>query len=115
MQEKGRSSQVGTEYVYILVCRDIPQPHLSVQVAHAAIAATHAFHDSFVGKTHPHLVVCGVADEYELLAEFNRLKELGVPCCEWREDDMGNRATAIATAPLKGKARKPLAGYKLLR
>jgi len=114
MQERP-TSQAGTDYLYVLVCRDISQPHLSVQVAHAAIAATHAFHEYFEDKPHPHLVVCGVTDESELLREFNLLKEMGVPCCLWREDDLGNRATSLATAPLRGKARKPLSGYSLLR
>lgn len=100
-------------YVYVITRKDLPQPHVSVQVAHAAIAATHAYGDP--AKTHPHLVVCAVADEAELDREFNRLKELGVPVCAWTEDDMGDAMTAIATAPLTGKERNPMGRYPLLR
>lgn len=101
--------------MYVITRRDIPAPHQSVQIAHAAIAATHAFHDRIDGKIHPHLVVCAVNNESELVSAFNRLKEQGIPCCEWREDDMDNQATAIATAPLQGKERKPLRDFQLLQ
>lgn len=66
-------------------------------------------------KPHPNLVVCAVADEAELVAAFNRLKELGVPCCAWMEDDMQGQLTAVATAPLFGDARRPLKRFKLLK
>jgi len=100
-------------HVYVLVCKDIPQPHLSVQAAHAAIAATHAFGEP--RRTHPNLVICGIDDEPTLAAEFNRLKEAGVPCCAWYDEDMGGRLTAVASAPLRGnKARRPFKGYRLL-
>ena len=111
---QGPVSQAANRYVYVLVRKDIPEPHRQVQIAHAAIAATIAFNSDSV-KPHPHLVVCGVEDERELNDSFNRLKEQGVPCCEWREDDMGNQATAVATAPLQGnRARKPMKGFRLL-
>lgn len=63
---------------------------------------------------HPNLVVCQVENEQELDDEFNRLKEAGVPCCAWYEDDMDNSLTAIATAALSGKERKPMRKYQLL-
>lgn len=85
-----------------------------MQIAHAAIAATFAY-----GKpqeSHPSLVVCTVADEPELTAAFERLKQAGVPACAWREEDMGGSMTAIATGPLTGRAaRRPLRGFELLR
>lgn len=59
-------------------------------------------------------MLCGVASEEELLAAFERLKEQDIPCCLWREDDMGMKATAVATGPLRGKQRRPLKGFKLL-
>jgi hypothetical protein len=66
-------------------------------------------------KPHPNLVVCAVADETELAAAFNRLKEQGVPCCAWMEEDMGGQMTAVATAPLVGEARRAMRRFKLLR
>lgn len=66
------------------------------------------------GKPHPNLVVCSVTSEADLDAAFNRLKEQGVPCCAWYEDDMGHALTAVATAPLFGDQRRPLRRFKLL-
>lgn len=100
-------------YVYILVRSDIPHPHLSVQAAHAVLAATNAFIGS-KAITHPNLVLCAVKDEATLADEFNRLKEAGVQCCAWYEDDMKNELTAVATGLLSGPARKPMRKYRLL-
>ncbi|WP_157469487.1 peptidyl-tRNA hydrolase [Gemmata sp. SH-PL17] len=100
-------------YVYVVTRLDIPHPHFSVQIAHAAIAATFAFGEP--DSTHPNLVVCAVANEQELDALFNRLKEKGVRCCAWHEEDMGKKLTAIATAPLRGDERKPLKRLKLIQ
>lgn len=76
------------------------------------MAAVHSF--GLPGDRHPHLVVCGVPDEPSLVAAFNRLKEQGVPCCLWTEEDMGGEATAAGTAPLAGDARRPLRRFRLL-
>lgn len=99
--------------MYILVRRDIPQPYASVQIAHAAIAATLAYGNPH--RSHPHLVVCAVDNEKALAEEFNRLKDLGIACCGFYENDLHNQLTAVATAPLHGKERKPLRNYQLLR
>jgi hypothetical protein len=100
-------------HVYVIVRADLPHPILSVQASHAAIAATFAFGEPH--KTHPNLVLCSVPDEPALAAVFNRLKEFGVPCCSWSEDDMGGSLTAVATAPLRGDERKPLRRLDLLK
>ncbi len=101
-----------TSYVYVIVRSDLPPQHITVQAAHAAIAATNTF--EVARGMHPHLVVCQVANERELDAAFNRLKKLGVPCCAWYEDDMNNSLTAIATGLLRGSERKTLRRFKLL-
>ena len=88
-----------------MVRRDLPQPHLTVQAIHAAIAATH----TFGAHPCPHVVLCSVENERQLLDLFNGLKEQGVPCCSMNEPDfVGDPMTAIATAPLAGKQREPL-------
>ncbi len=96
----------------MIVRRDLPQPHLTVQACHAAIAATHTF-----GKhPQPHLVLCGVDDEPSLLALFDRLKAQGVPCCSYNEPDFaGDQLTAVATAALHGDERAPLRSLPLLK
>lgn len=99
--------------MYIVVRQDLPHPHLSVQAAHAAIAATLTFGEPT--QSHPHLVLCRARDEQDLNALFNSLKEQGVPCCAWYEDDLDDSLTALATAPLRGPERKPLRNLPLLR
>lgn len=95
----------------MVVRNDLPQPHLTVQACHAAIAATH----SFGSHPCPHLVLCAVDNEVELNDLFNRLKEKGVKCCSFNESDfVGDPITAIATAPLHGKERTPLRNLKML-
>lgn len=101
-----------TFYVYVLTRLDLPHSHRTVQAVHAAIAATFAYGQP--DRTHPHLVVCAVADEAEMLDAFNELKAAGVPCCGYHEDDMAGSLTAVATAPLTGTDRKPLRRFKLL-
>lgn len=108
-----KQSPPDAAYVYVLTRLDLPQPHRSVQIAHAVLAATLSFGSSKV--THPHLVVCVVADEAELDAAFNRLKEQDVPCCAYYEDDMANALTAVATGLLVGKERQPLRRYSLMK
>lgn len=102
-------------HVYLVARADLPAPHLSVQLAHAAIAATHAYGEDAAQVPHPNLVVCTVADEAELAGLFERLKGQGVPCCAWYEEAMRNSLTAIATGPLRGVQRKPLRKLPLLR
>lgn len=100
-------------YIYVLVRKDIPQPHISVQIAHAVLAAT----NTFIGSAcviHPNLVVCAVDDEPTLDAIFQHLKDIGIPVCSWTEDDMGNSLTAIATGILRGDQRKPFRKFKLI-
>jgi hypothetical protein len=99
------------QHVYIVTRLDIPQPHRTVQVAHAGIAAANAFG---MPVYHPNLVVCAVANEQELDALFNDLKERGVPCCAWNESDMNDELTAIATAALGKDQRKVFRGLNLL-
>lgn len=103
-----------TRYMYVITRRDLPSPHLSVQIGHALIAAT----NTFIGDkriTHPHLVLCAVDNERELAEAFNRLKDAQVAVAGYYEDDLGGALTAVATAPLCGAERKPLRKFALLK
>ena len=100
-------------YVYLIVREDLPHPHLSVQASHAAYAVALAYGSPH--QTHPNLVLCSVADEAALNDAFNALKDAGVKCCGWYEDDMGNALTAVAAGPVRGAGRKPMKRFKLLR
>lgn len=101
-------------YVYVIARKDIPQPHLAIQIAHAVLAATNTFIGS-AAVTHPNLVVCAVDDEQTLDRVFNRFKEIGVPVCAWTEDDMDGSLTAIATGILRGDERRHFRKFKLLK
>lgn len=63
---------------------------------------------------HPHLVVFGIKNETKLKKCLLHLDEAGIPYREFREPDIGNQLTAIATAPIVGEDRKHLAKYCLL-
>jgi hypothetical protein len=99
-------------HVYVITHLHVPHPHLSVQTAHAALAADRAYGEPH--RTHPNLVLCAVEDEAALEDAFNALKDAGVPCVGWYEEDMGGRLTAVATGPLRGPERKPLRWFHLL-
>jgi hypothetical protein len=99
-------------YVYVISRSDIPQPHLSVQIAHATLAATNTYGDP--NRTHPNLIVCLVENEPQLAEAFERLKASGVPAVAWTEEDMGRQLTAIATGILDGEQRKPLRRFRLM-
>ena len=101
------------EYIYVLTREDLPQPHRTVQVAHAVLAASVTY--GHWNRPHPFMVVLTVKDETELNDTFNWLKESGVPCCGYYEPDMGQALTAVATAPLKQTERKRFRKFRLMK
>lgn len=54
-------------------------------------------------------------NEAELTEVFNGLKEKGVRCCAWMEEDLGGEMTAVATAPLRGEERRAMRRFRLLK
>ena len=99
--------------VYVVVRRDLPGAHLTVQAVHAAIAATFAYGNP--RRTHPHLVLCGDENEQELIEVFEELKEKSVPVCIYDEEDMKGQYTAMATGPLDENQRKAMRKFRLLK
>jgi hypothetical protein len=63
---------------------------------------------------HPHLVLCRVASERDLLAAADRLERAGVRFALFREPDFDNESTALATEPLGSDRRALLARYPCL-
>jgi hypothetical protein len=112
MQE--RPTLTDSRRVYAISRLDLPQPHRTVQVAHAVLSATIAYGDHRARHPHPNLIVLAVADEAALDREFNRLKEQGIPCCAFYEEDLGNALTAVATGPLTGDRRRALRHLPLM-
>jgi len=100
-------------YVYVIVRKDIPQPHLAVQCCHAVLAATNSYGQPLT--THPNLVILVVDDEPTLDRVFNQLKDAGVAVVSWTEDDMNGQLTAIATGILHGEQRRHFRKFRLLQ
>ena len=83
-----------------------------MQAAHAAIEAARSFLPA--EHPHPHLVLCAVSRERDLLAAADRLERAGVRFALFREPDRDNEATALATEPLGAERRALLARYPCL-
>jgi len=95
--------------VYIAVCADLSPQQQMVQVAHAAQEC--GLHLSTAAPDSDFIVVCSVPNEAALLAEAAKHEHARIRVI--REPDLGQRATAIASAPVVGKARKPFRHWKL--
>jgi peptidyl-tRNA hydrolase len=98
--------------VYILVRRDLPAAQIAVQAIHAAIEAARQFLSP--DQLHPHLVLCRVSSERDLLAAADRFERLGIRFRLFREPDRADEATALATEPLSAERRALLARYPCL-
>jgi hypothetical protein len=94
------------------VRRDLPPTQVAVQAVHAAVEAARHFLPP--GHTHPHLVLCRVASERELLLAADRLERRGIRFQLFREPDRDDEATALATEPLGPDRRAALARYPCL-
>lgn len=90
--------------MYVLVRKDLTPPQQAVQACHAAIEATRQFLPAHA--EHPHLVLLGVKSQHQLENTAMQLRSRDIPFQEFREPDIDNELTAIATAPLTGDVRK---------
>ncbi len=80
----------------------MPLPHQAVQACHAAVSAGR----DLVTCDQPNLVLVTVPDELALKLLSCRLTMGSIGHRVFREEDMGGRATALATCPLTQKARR---------
>jgi hypothetical protein len=90
----------------------LPAAQIAVQAIHAALEAARRFFPP--GHPHPHLVLCRVSSERDLLSAADRLDRLGIQFTIFREPDCAGEATALATEPLDPDRRGPLARYVCL-
>lgn len=97
----------------MLVRRDQSFGQIVVQTAHACIEATRQFINADL--EHPHLIAVHINSEEKLLKEHQRLLDLGIRCILFREPDIGNQATAIATEPIYGDRRRHFRKYQLVK
>ena len=98
-------------YVYVLIRRDLSQPQQVVQSCHAAIeAAKHFDLDS-----HPSVIVCGVKSEQSLNNARKYLDDKGIRYKKFREPDIGDQLTSLATEPVLNGDREHFKKFQLLK
>ena len=66
------------------------------------------------GLEHPHIIVCGVADEVALYQSIDRLRAHHIRFQAFFEPDLGGQMTAVATEPVFDAARRVFRRYRLL-
>lgn len=83
----------------MVVRRDLSGSQQAVQGIHAAIEAARS---GLIPRDveHPHLVLAGVESEAALYLLSRKLEAAGVAHSVFREPDIGNEMTALATEPL---------------
>ena len=64
---------------------------------------------------HPSVIICGVKNEQSLIKQMNYLISNGVQFSIFKEPDLGNELTALATAPISGAARELFKKYQLIK
>jgi len=113
-------------YVYVIVRTDLSAPQIAVQSCHAVIEMmkSHVENEvlsSYMGcgtrhpKEHPSVIICGVKSLVKLENTIDKLYNEDICFHEFREPDIGNELTAIATPPIYGDERKFFRKYQLLK
>lgn len=99
-------------YSYVVVRNDLSAAQKAVQSCHASIEAARYFLKD--KDEHPSLVLCVVKNEAKLQSIIKELYDKNIRIKTFREPDIGNQLTAIATEPLYGDDRKALSRFQLL-
>ena len=97
----------------MFVRRDLSPAQQAVQAAHACIEASR--HYLTLEDEHPHLVMLTVANEERLHRAVARLQANSIKFQTFIEPDIGHQLTALATAPIRGEARKIFKKFALLK
>lgn len=95
----------------MLVCGDLSPAQQMCQAVHAAYESGLHLGDKKNGISS--VVICSVSDERELLKADWLLQKRGIKTVTFREPDLGDRATALATEQVSDAARKVLSRYPL--
>jgi len=89
----------------------LPKPQQLVQAVHAAYDAGRFFDDS---PTYvPSVVVCAAESEDEVKYEAARLEAKGIRTTVFREPDIDDQVTALATEPLSRRGRRLVAKWRM--
>ena len=68
-----------------------------------------------LGDDEPHLCFCNVRDEARLQLDLDKLRAAGIQLAEWRETDLDNQLTAIASEPIPEDQLRPIRNFQLFR
>jgi hypothetical protein len=98
-------------YMYLWVRGDLSHPAQIVQTCHAVDELAKRYQSDGTN----HMVLCHADNEEHLLSIADYLDDNGIDYEMFREPDMDNQYTAIATKPLRGREREPLRIFKLKR
>lgn len=101
------------EYVYIIVREDLSKPQQIVQSSHAAIEAARFYLTE--NSKHPFVIVCGIPSEEYFQEIFQYLECKSIKFQIFREPDIGNKITAIATQPLDRYRKKVMSKFQLIK
>ncbi len=102
-------------YTYIIVRQDISPEQQSVQAAHATLKLGASLVDSPVSLNNLNFVLCGVKNEDEVKGAAEYLYSCGYDTVEFRESDINDEVTAIASFPIKSTKKRFMKRYKILR
>jgi len=80
--------------LYVLVRKDLGHSERAVQAGHAVAGFLLNGSKEWKNET---LIYLGVKGEHQLKTWINKLSRLNIKCIPWREPDMNNEVTAIAT------------------
>jgi len=97
-------------YIYIAVRSDLSRPQQIVQASHAAIEAARNFVDR--DHEHPSVIVLNMNNE-KALEKF--IKNCPYRLMEFREPNMENQLTAVATEAIVGEGRNHFRKYQLIK
>lgn len=100
-------------YIYVVVRKNLPLEQQLVQSCHASIEASR--HYLSKAEEHPSVIVLVVKSEEKLKQIIQKLSQIQIRFQEFKEPDMGNSLTAIATCPLYNDERNFFKKFQLFR
>ena len=97
------------KYIYVVVRNDLSNAQKAVQSSHAILESTR----KYISKDceHPSVIILIVKSEARLL---KLVDDLDIDHVTFREPDIGNQMTAIATRPLSHGERDYFKKYQLM-
>jgi uncharacterized ferredoxin-like protein len=100
-------------YAFFFVRRDLPIEQVIVQSSHAAFVLGSSIKIDKPAEVN--FVVCGAEDEKDLEKIRQHFKDNNCETVEFKEPDIGNQMTAIASHPIPYSQKRFASKYPLLR